>query len=105
MSKKSNKEIEQHYFEMFSKDYQLPSGPITHKDKPDFILQGKKKIGIEMRRFYLEDGKLHASEQRQRDLREGIISDAQCRYESRNKKKIKLTIGFDKENPIRAKKI
>lgn len=104
MNKKSNKEIEQHYFEMFSKDYKLPAGSITHEDKPDFILQGKKKIGIEMRRFYLEDGKLQESEQRQRDLREEIISDAQCTYQSRNKEKIELTVGFDKTNPIRAKK-
>ena len=89
---------------MFSKDYKLPAGSITHEDKPDFILQGKKKIGIEMRRFYLEDGKLQESEQRQRDLREEIISDAQCTYQSRNKEKIELTVGFDKTNPIRAKK-
>lgn len=104
MNKKSNKEIEQHYFEMFSKDYHLPDGPITHKDKPDFILQGKKKIGIEMRRFYLEDGKLQESEQRQRDLRKEIVSDAQFTYQEMNKEKIELTIGFDKENPILSKK-
>lgn len=86
---------------MFRKDYQLPSGIITHKDKPDFILQGKKKIGIEMRRFYLEDGKLQESEQRQKTLRQEVISAAQCTYQARNKKKIELTLGFDKANPIR----
>ncbi len=104
MNKKSNTEIEQHYFEMFSKDYQLPYGPITHKDKPDFMIQGKKKIGIEMRRFYFEDGKLQESEQRQRDLCKGIVSDAQLTYQERNKEKIELTIGFDKGNPVRAPK-
>lgn len=101
----SNKALEKHYFEMFSKDYQLPSGKISYKDKPDVIIRGEKKIGIEMTQFYLEDGKLQESEQRQKALRQKIISSAQSTYQVRNKEKIELTLGFDKANPIENTKI
>lgn len=104
MNKKSNQDIERHYFEMFRKDYPLPLGNIIYQDKPDVILEGERKIGIEITNFYLEKGELPESEQRQRGLREAIISDAQCNYQSRNNKKIELTIGFDKANSIRDKK-
>ena len=100
----SQKEIEQHYFEMFRKDYALPYGTIDHDDKPDVILEGERKIGIEITNFYLEKGALPESEQRQRDLRASIISEAQRTYQARNKEKIELTIEFDKTNPIRGTK-
>jgi hypothetical protein len=101
MKKMSTQEKERHYFEMFRKDYSLPPGTIIYYDKPDVILEGERKIGIEITNFYLEKGELLESEQRQRDLRDAIISDAQRMYEARNKKKIGLTIEFDKANPIR----
>lgn len=89
---------------MFRKSYQLPSGTITYCDKPDVILEGKRTIGIEITNFYRERGELQESEQRQRDLRKAILSDAQHKYQSGNKKKIHLTIGFSKATPIRDKK-
>jgi hypothetical protein len=102
MKKKlTQKEIEQHYFEMFRKDYSLPYGTIIYDDKPDVILEGARKIGIEITNFYLEKGELLESEQRQRDLRASVISEAQRAYQASNKEKIELTIGFDKTNPIR----
>ncbi|MDI6790131.1 MAG: hypothetical protein QME44_05530 [Thermodesulfobacteriota bacterium] len=101
MKKMSTHEKERHYFEMFRKDYLLPPGTIIYYDKPDVILEGERKIGIEITNFYLEKGELLESEQRQRDLRDAIISDAQRMYEARNKKKIEVTIEFDKANPIR----
>ena len=52
MLKKSNKEIEQYYFEMFSRDYPLPIGTIEYGDKPDVILTGVRKIGIEITNFF-----------------------------------------------------
>lgn len=104
MNRISNQDIEKHYFEMFRNDYQLPSGTITYWNKPDVILQGERKIGIEITNFYLEKGEYPESEQRQRDLREEIISEAQCTYQAKNKEKIELTIGFDKANPVRDKK-
>ncbi|HBR22719.1 MAG TPA: hypothetical protein DD713_09250 [Nitrospiraceae bacterium] len=100
----SKQDIEKHYFEMFRKSYPLPLGNIIYKDKPDVILEGERKIGIEITNFYLEKGESPESEQRQRDLRKAIVFDAQRDYQTRNKKKIELTIGFDKANPIRNKK-
>lgn len=105
MKKKlTQKEKEQHYFEMFRKNYALPHGTIDHDDKPDVILEGERKIGIEITNFYLEKGELLESEQRQRDLRASIISNAQRTYQTRNKEKIALTIEFDRTNPIRGLK-
>jgi len=101
MNKMSTQEKEQHYFEMFRKDYSLPAGTITYGDKPDVIWQGERKIGIEITNFYLEKGELDESEQRQRGLRDKIISETQGIYEAKNKKKIELTIEFDKATPIR----
>jgi hypothetical protein len=48
MPQKSNKEIEKYYFEMFRRDYPLPIGSIDYGDKPDVILNGERKIGIEI---------------------------------------------------------
>ncbi len=63
MAKISNKEIEKNYFELFRKKYSLPLGQIEYGDKPDVIIYGPKKIGIEITNFYLEDGSLSKSEQ------------------------------------------
>jgi hypothetical protein len=104
MKRSSNQEIEKHYFEMFRKSYPLPLGAITYGNSPDVILEGERKIGIEITNFYLEKGESPESEQRQRDVREEIISEAQCTYQAKNKEKIELTIGFDKANPVRDKK-
>lgn len=101
MKKMSTKEKERYYFEMFRKSYSLPPGTIIYCDKPDVILEGERRIGIEITNFYIEKGELLESEQRQRNLRHVIISEAQHMYEERNKKKIELTIEFDMTNPIR----
>jgi hypothetical protein len=97
----SNQEIEQYYFEMFRKDYPLPHGTVIYDDKPDVILDGDKKIGIEITNFFLEKGNLTKSEQIQRKLREKVIKSAQHNYQKMGGKKIELSIGFDKKNPIR----
>jgi hypothetical protein len=100
----SKQEIERYYFDMFSKDYQLPPGNITYTDKPDFIIEGQRRVGIEMTNFYLEEGSLPASEQSQRKLRERIVSKAKSIYQAGGGKKIEITFGFDKKNPIRYQK-
>ncbi len=104
MAKKSNQEIEQYYFEMFRKDYQLPEGTIIYGNRPDVILEGKRKIGIEITRFFLENGTLAESEQRQRNLRESVVSVAQQIYLVNGGKKIELSFSFNKLSPIREKK-
>jgi hypothetical protein len=101
MTKRSNQEIEQYYFEMFRKDYQLPEGTIVHGDKPDVILEGKRKIGIEITNFFLESGALPESEQVQRKAREAVVSKAQQVYLANGGKRIELSFSFNKVAPIR----
>ena len=104
MTKRSNQEIEQYYFGMFRRDYQLPEGTIAHGDKPDIILEGKRKIGIEITNFFLESGALSESEQVQRKAREAVVSGAQQIYLANGGKSIELSFSFNKLSPIRDKK-
>lgn len=104
MNKISNQDIEKHYFEMFCKDYPLPLGTIIYGDSPDVIIEGERQIGIEITNFFLEEGSLPESEQAQRKLREKVVSEAQRIYQTGNGRKIKITFGFDKANPIRDQK-
>lgn len=96
----SNQDIEKHYFEIFRKNFTLPDGNIIYRDKPDVILEGKRSIGIEITNFYLEKCDSPKSEQAQRKLREIVVSGAQRTYQLSNGKKIEITFGFDKANPI-----
>lgn len=105
MSKPSNQDIEGYYFEMFRKDYQLPPGTITYKDAPDVILEGVRKIGIEITNFFLEDGSLSQSEQSQKKMREKVVANAQRTYHAENGRNFEIAFGFDKANPIRNQKI
>jgi len=104
MSKPSNQDIEKHYFEMFRTHYPLPSGTITYKDAPDVILDGVRKIGIEITNFFLEYGSLSESEQTQNGLREKVVSSAQQTYLADNGRNFEITFGFNKANPIRNQK-
>jgi len=101
MAKRLNQDIEQHYFEMFRRDYQLPEGTVVHGDKPDVILKGKRTIGIEITNFFLESGALPESEQVQRRAREAVVSKAQQVYLDNGGKRIELSFSFDKASPIR----
>ena len=96
--------LEVYYFEKFRRVYKLPEGKICYGDKPDVILEGGiKKIGIEITNFYLADGSLPESEQRQHPQREAIISEAQQIYLANGGKGINLALSFDKAQPIQAK--
>ena len=95
---------EQYYFYMFGEHYPLPEGEIRYGDKPDFILQGERKIGIETTNFYLEDGALPASEQVQRKLRNKVVSEAERIYSQSGDKAVPLSFSFDKTRPIRDRK-
>jgi hypothetical protein len=92
--------IERHYFERFRKIYPLPSQSVTFGDKPDVILTGERKVGIEITNFYATDGARPESEQRQRQRRESVVSRAQALYERASGKNIELTFGFDEAHPI-----
>lgn len=62
MNRISNQDIERHCFEMFLKVYPLPPGAITYDDSPDVIVEGERRIGIEITNFFLEEGSLSESE-------------------------------------------
>ena len=91
---------EPYYFEMFRRHYLLPTGTIEYRDKPDFILHGARKIGIEITNFFLEDGGCTDSEQRQGGVRATVVSEAQQIYLENGGKRMELSFGFDKTRPI-----
>jgi hypothetical protein len=62
--------IERRCFEMFRKNHPLPSGAVIYGDKPDVILKGAQKVGVEMANFYVTYGASQNSEQVQRKRRE-----------------------------------
>ncbi|MGH6847912.1 MAG: hypothetical protein ACREC0_10890 [Methylocella sp.] len=97
---KTNREIEKHYFERLRKVYKMPDGCVVYGDKPDVIVSGAKKIGIEITNFYLQAGSLRTSEQRQRQVRECIVAKAQKLYRDQGGRGIELTIGFHTDDPI-----
>ena len=104
MPKKTKQEIERYYFKKFRKDYPLPIGNIDYGDQPDVILKAKSQIGIEITRFFIEEGGLSESEQVQRKAREKVISEAQSIYQTSNGRRTELTFGFNKAKPIRDQK-
>ncbi|MFH1983786.1 MAG: hypothetical protein ABIL58_18250 [Pseudomonadota bacterium] len=104
MGKSSNQEIEKYFFEMFRKDYPLPSGNVVYGDSPDIVMDGERKIGIEITNFYHKPGSAPESEQIQNSWRGKVISEAQNFYEKQNGKKFEISFGFDKSNPIQNQK-
>lgn len=101
MTRKSNQKIEEYYFEMFRKDYVLPPGEVKYGDKPDVIIEGPKRIGVEITNFYIEDGSNLRSIQRQNEVRDNSVSEAQELYLGNRGKNIKIIFSFDNNNPIR----
>ena len=104
MGKLSNQDIEKYYFEMFRKDYPLPSGTVIYRDSPDVVIDGERKIGIEITNFFHKSGTLPESDQIQGRWREKVVSEAQCLYQKQNDRKFEICFGFDKSCPIRDQK-
>lgn len=103
--KPKEKEKNQSYFEMFLKDYYpTPDGTIRYGDKPDVILEGERKIGIEITNLYLEEGGDPQSPQVQRKRREQVVSEAQQIYQKGDGKKFRMYLVFSESNPIWDKK-
>jgi hypothetical protein len=99
MPPKSNQEIERHYFELFRRIYPLPDGQVQHGDKPDVIIDGERRLGIEVTNFFLERGELPESEQNQRNIREDVLKKAHRKYKDENGK-YEISFSFNKEQPI-----
>jgi hypothetical protein len=100
LPKKTTRDIERHYFEKFSKTYKLPHGAVEYADKPDILVRGERTTGIELTRFYLQPGGSLGSEQKQKPLRDGVISDAHKLHRNAGGKQFELTIGFETDRPI-----
>ncbi len=103
MAQKSNQDIERHYFELFRKVYILPNGQVTYGDKPDVIIIGERKIGIEVTNFFLERGELGDSEQNQRRIRTNILRKAHQKYKEKGGK-YEISFSFNKAQPIQDSK-
>lgn len=104
MSKISNQDIERYYFEKFRKFYPLPSGKIDYEDSPDVIIEGERRIGIEITNFYIKKGSLIESRQVQTKIRDEVVSKAQQVYLNNEGKNFEISFGFDDAHPIRKKK-
>jgi hypothetical protein len=92
---KTNSDIERHYFEQFRAAYSLPPSRVEYSDKPDILIFGDRKLGIEITNFYLQDGGDLASEQRQRFMRRGVLQKAHQLYRAASGKGIELTVTFN----------
>ena len=85
---------------MFRKVYPLPARAVRYSDKPDVLIEGPVKIGIEITNFYVDDGSSPQSEQVQARRRIEAVSKAQRVYEADGGKNFQLSFGFNKKNPI-----
>lgn len=100
MSRPSNQTIERYYFEQFRTHFVLPTGCVEYTDKPDVIIHGACKLGIEIANLYIVDGRDPSSEQTQCRFRERVLQIAQTQYLATGGKRIQLTISFNSTHPI-----
>lgn len=100
MKRLSNQDIERYYFEQFKTHYPVPDGKLIFDDKPDVIIQGVKKLGIEIANLYINSGNNSESEQVQRRRRAQVIDLAQKLYLTVGGKRTELSFDFDPRYPI-----
>lgn len=86
---------------MFRRAYSLPPGTIEYADRPDVVIAGARRIGIEITNLYVEDGANPGSEQVQHRHRKAVVSLAQEVYENAGGMNIELSLGFNEDHPIR----
>jgi hypothetical protein len=101
MRSSANANIEHHYFEQFRSHFSLPPGEIEYGDKPDVVLRGERKIGIEIVRLYLVDGSDPAAEQIQSGWRHRVLESAQRAFLANGGRRIELTLSFNPRHPIK----
>ncbi|MGG1943666.1 hypothetical protein AB1286_02515 [Trinickia sp. NRRL B-1857] len=88
-------------FEMFARDFELPESSIAYGDMPDVVIDGPRKIGIEITDLYPEDGDNPDSEQAQKLYRDAVAKQAQALYSAASGRPIELHFAFNFEKPIR----
>lgn len=101
--KKWTRQQEQEWeaFQSFSEDYALPAGTIERSDRPDVVINGDRKLGIELTSLHIEDGRNAASEQGQVKPRQRAVALAQEIHNNAGRRSIELAIGFDPAHTIR----
>lgn len=92
---------EQQAFELFRRDFELPEGQVRYGDKPDVVIDGPRKTGIEITDLYLVGGDDPDSEQVQRHHRETVLERAHALYRETGGRPIELAVGFSYTKPIR----
>lgn len=98
----TKRETEEYYFERYRSNHGVPTGVITFGDKPDVVIEGARRIGIEITNFYLQDGALLESEQIQTRLRQRTIDEARDLYlTSGGNQDAEFIFSFEKRFPIR----
>ncbi|QBR04061.1 hypothetical protein [Paraburkholderia pallida] len=100
MRRPTNSAIEQYYFGLFSSHYALPAGRIEYADKPDVILHGERRLGIEIANLYLVDGSDRTSEQVQGHRRDQVMGRAQSLHRESGGRDIELWATFDPCQPV-----
>jgi hypothetical protein len=102
--RKTQADIERHFFEQFRAAYPLPVSTVSYGDRPDVTLTGERKIGIEVTRFYLQSGTVLKSKQRQNPLADAVVARAQSLYRSQRGKAVELHISFDTPHLIKPRR-
>jgi hypothetical protein len=102
----SKQGTERHVLTQFGKAHKnFPNGTIKHGDKPDTIILGPRKVGIEITGFDLIDGGRSDSERQQKLRRDGVTEEAQKLYLANGGKAIELTVKFRQITPKRRKEL
>ena len=100
MSRLSNREVERYYFEQFCRDFEMPHGKVNYTDRPDVIVDGPRRVGIEITNLYLEGGNQPESEQVQRRRRNLVLKRAQELFVGAGGPNTELSVGFNPSCPI-----
>ncbi len=107
--KPSKKASERSQLDQFRKAYRdFPDGLVQNDDRqedPDCIVNGSRKIGIEITGFDRIDGGRSDSERQQRLRREGVTQKAQIIYLEGGGKGIELIFGFQQISSSRRKEL
>lgn len=75
-----DKDGEKKIFENFRNLVPIPEGKLVFQEKPDVVINGATKLGIEITNSYIENGNLKTSEQRQIILRDKVVSKAEEKF-------------------------
>lgn len=102
-STKNEKKLEQEkaVFDMFARDFELPEGMTVHGDMPDVVINGPRKIGIEITDLYHADGDNPSSQQVQQRYRDVVVQQAQALHREAGGRSIEVHFAFNFDNPIR----